>query len=163
MVWKFKHFWWNYSKTALMSMRKTRFSVLVIYWIIQHSIFLLKFKGHKMANIRNAGRPCRTITLNFYRVDDTVNEVLSLCSNEDTREIILSFWNEVRNTLVNPRENFVNKRCQTRHITADQIIDFLPNLPNNDLVYVATNITHNLDHKVEKINLMNFVFCQHFY
>ena len=163
MVWKFKHFWWNYSKTALMSMRKTRFSVLVIYWIIQHSIFLLKFKGHKMANIRNAGRPCRTITLNFNRVDDTVNEVLSLCSNEDTREIILSFCNEVRNTLVNPRENFVNKRCQTRHITADQIIDFLPNLPNNDLVYVAINIIHNLDHKVEKINLMNFVFCQHFY
>ena len=105
-----------------------------------------------MANIRNAGRPCRTITLNFNRVDDTVNEVLSLCSNEDTREIILSFCNEVRNTLVNPRENFVNKRCQTRHITADQIIDFLPNLPNNDLVYVATNIIHNLDHKVEKIN-----------
>ena len=79
MVWKFKHFWWNYSKTALMSMRKTRFSVLVIYWIIQHSIFLLKFKGHKMANIRNAGRPCHTITLNFNKVDDTVNEVLSLC------------------------------------------------------------------------------------
>ena len=79
MVWKFKHFWWNYSKTALMSMRKTRFSVLVIYWIIQHSIFLLKFKGHKMANIRNAGRPCCTITLNFNKVDDTVNEVLSLC------------------------------------------------------------------------------------
>ena len=48
-----------------------------------------------MANIRNAGRPCRTITLNFNRVDDTVNEVLSLCSNEDTREIILSFCNEV--------------------------------------------------------------------
>ena len=105
-----------------------------------------------MANIRNAGRPSRTITLNFNRVDDTVTEVLSLCANEDTREIILSFCNEVRNRLVNPRENFVNKRCQTRHITADQIIDFLPNLPNNDLVYVATNIIHNLDDKVEKIN-----------
>ena len=48
-----------------------------------------------MANIRNAGRPCRTITLNFDKVDDTVNEVLSLCSNEDTREIIFSFCNEV--------------------------------------------------------------------
>ena len=62
-----------------MSMRKNKISVSVINWIIQHSIFLLKFKGHKMANIRNAGRPCRTITLNFIEVDDTVNEVLSLC------------------------------------------------------------------------------------
>ena len=62
-----------------MSMRKTRISVSVNYGIIQHSMFLLKFKGHKMANIRNAGRPCRTITLNFNKVDDTVNEVLSLC------------------------------------------------------------------------------------
>ena len=79
----FKLLWYGISKnfcgTALTSMRKTRFSVLVIYWIIQHSIFLLKFKGRKMANIRNAGRPCRTITLNFNKVDDTVNEVLSLC------------------------------------------------------------------------------------
>ena len=60
-----------------------------------------------MANIRNAGRPCRTITLNFNRVDDTVNEVLNLCSNKDTKEIILSFCNKVKNKLVNPCENLV--------------------------------------------------------
>ena len=156
MVWKFKHFWWNYSKTALMSMRKTRISVLVIYWIIQHSIFLLKFKGHKMANIRNEGRPCRTITLNFNRVDDTVNEVLSLCSNEDTREIILSFCNEVRNTLVNPRENFVNKRCQTRHITADQIIDFLPNFKNHHIINPVHHMMYPVHHMMYPVHFIMY-------
>ena len=60
-----------------------------------------------MANIRNAGRPCRTINLNFNKVDDTVNEVLNLCSNKDTKEIILSFCNKVKNKLVNPCENLV--------------------------------------------------------
>ena len=104
-----------------------------------------------MANIRNAGRPCRTINLNFNKVDDTVNEVLNLCSNKDTKEIILSFCNKVKNKLVNPCENLVNKKCQTRHISADQIVDFLPNLPNDDLVYIASNIIHNLDHKVKNI------------
>ena len=35
-----------------------------------------------MSNLRNAGRTSLVITLNFNRVDDTVNEILSLCSNE---------------------------------------------------------------------------------
>ena len=63
-----------------------------------------------MANIRNAGRPCRTINLNFNKVDDTVNEVLNLCSNKDTKEIILSFCNKVKNKLVNPCENLVKAK-----------------------------------------------------
>ena len=48
-----------------------------------------------MSNLRNAGRQSLIITLNFNRVDDKVNEILNLCSNENTKEKIISFCNDV--------------------------------------------------------------------
>ena len=55
-----------------------------------------------MSNVRNAGRPCCVISLNFNKVDDTINDVLSLCSNKATRERILYFCNVVQKNLVKP-------------------------------------------------------------
>ena len=57
-----------------------------------------------MSNVRNAGRPCCVISLNFNKVDDTINDVLSLCSNKATRERILYFCNVVQKNLVKPCE-----------------------------------------------------------
>ena len=91
-----------------------------------------------MSNLRNAGRQSLIITLNFNRVDDKVNEILNLCSNENTKEKIISFCNDVMSELMR------NDNCQTSSIavTADKILDYLPSLSNDDLVYIATNIIH---------------------
>ena len=53
-----------------------------------------------MSNLRNAGRQSLIITLNFNRVDDKVNEILNLCSNENTKEKIISFCNDVMSELM---------------------------------------------------------------
>ena len=67
-----------------------------------------------MSNLRNAGRQSLIITLNFNRVDDKVNEILNLCSNENTKEKIISFCNDVMSELMR------NENCQTSSITVCQ-------------------------------------------
>ena len=102
-----------------------------------------------MSNLRNTGRQSLIITLNFNRVDDKVNEILNLCLNENTKEKIISFCNDVMSELMR-KENCqtssisVCQNCQTDKIavTADKILDYLPSLSNDDLVYIATNIIH---------------------
>ena len=111
-----------------------------------------------MSNLRNAGRQSLIITLNFNRVDDKVNEILNLCSNENTKEKIISFCNDVMSELMR-NENCqtssitVCQNCQTDKIavTADKILDYLPSLSNDDLVYIATNIIHNIEDKVTNV------------
>ena len=85
-----------------------------------------------MSNLRNAGRQSLIITLNFNRVDDKVNEILNLCSNENTKEKIISFCNDVMSEMMR-KENCqtssipVCQNCQTDKIavTADKILDYL--------------------------------------
>ena len=93
-----------------------------------------------MSNPRNAGRPSMNINLKSNHVEETINEVLKLCSNQKTKEIVLSFCKDVMESLDTSSSTALDtssstappvsetmhcKSCQTSKLTPDQIFEFI--------------------------------------
>ena len=129
-------------------------------------------------NIRNAGRPSRTVALNLNNIDLTVQNVMTICSNDNTKELVLELCERLRNILINTNNTEtqtkiihvssigtqtkslknVSTKTQTEipiinkesqtEIKVESILDMLENLSDDDRTYLFHNLFENINDKV---------------
>ena len=79
-----------------------------------------------MSETRKVGRPSRKVQLDFNCIEDTIEDVLEICNNQKTKDLVIEFCQNLRNILFNE--------------TVDERLESLSDLKDDDISYIVHNL-----------------------
>ena len=120
-------------------------------------------------NVRNSGRKTKKVELNFTDdgLEDAKNEILNICSNDETKENDIQLIEDLKKELINVdsvetqtsnlKPTVKNQATQVNDAdeedSLDSILNVMKKLDNDDLTILFQNTFHFLNEESKSVNI----------